>query len=441
MRAALALDQHGPLALEAFRLHGPEGFALVKLYGPVLDALGDTLPLEQALILLRVNTDTVTDLLRTQSAETVAGHLRHAAAAGLVEQIGGSPHGLRMLGDFTGRGAERALAQAGADGADVVYEDYNDPTLRAQAVAALAEHGPMALALLSKYATDPDFREILRRFGPQIIPPIAQTDAGPETLAFLRSKPKKTFGESLAQGLLYLSGDNGQATIRMIKNDGLDRVTALGSPDVEFAQFLPLYDLLHLGHVVTHRQTPTTGEMSWALVDGCFVVADVLSLLALQPEGTVASELAHSEVKAATREALGPIGRPRPDGRRHARRESKSALRRGAEDASARLARWWSVRAAGGTYRVLGRLPEALPRMSLGTISEVAGPFCRKAGLKLTTWGSVRVFKNGLQRVVQIPPEKGIKYVGAQVAQATVGVAALQKMEEHLESRRPARAD
>ena len=236
--------------------------------------------------------------------------------------------------------------------------------------------------------------------------------------------------------MLYISGDNGQATIRMIKNDGLERVSSLGSSDVQFVQFLPLYDLLHLGQVVTRRQTPTTGEMSWALVDGCFVVADVLSLLALQPEGTVAAELAHSEVKAATREAAKSAGRELVEDATEA--ASKSLLRRGSEDASARLARWWTVRAAGGTYRVLGRLPEAVPRMSLGALSEIAGPFCRKAGLKLTTWEPVRVFKNGLRKIVQIPPEKGIKYVGAQVAQATVGVVAFQKMEEHLESRRPA---
>jgi hypothetical protein len=437
LRAALrTLDQHGPTALEAFRLQGPEGFALVKLYGPVLDALGDALPLEQSLILLRVNTDTVSDLLRTQAPETVAGHLRHAAASGLVEAVGGSPFALRLLVEFSGRGGERALAQAGADAADIVYEDYTDPTLRSQAVSALAEFGPMALALLSKYATDPDFRDILRQYGPPIIPPIAQTDAGPETLAYLRSKPKKSFTESLAQGMLYISGDNGQATIRMIKNDGLDRVSSLASSDVEFVQFLPLYDLLHLGRVVTRRQTPTTGEMSWALVDGCFVVVDVLSLLALQPEGTVAAELAHSEVKAATREAAKSAGRELVEDATQA--ASKSLLRRSTEDAGAHLARWWTVRAAGGTYRVLGRVPEALPRMSLGALSEVAGPFCRKAGLKLTTWGPVRVFKNGLRKVVEIPPQKGIKYVGAQVAQATVGVVAFQKMEEHLESRRPA---
>src|SRR6185312_6048502 len=51
LRSALRTFEHfGPLALEAFRLQGLEGFALVSLYGPVFEALGDALPLDQALI-------------------------------------------------------------------------------------------------------------------------------------------------------------------------------------------------------------------------------------------------------------------------------------------------------------------------------------------------------------------------------------------------------
>src|SRR5208282_5770007 len=48
--------------------------------------------------------------------------------------------------------------------------------------------GPVALFILDKYATDPDFREILRSLGGAIIPPIAQADTGPEALAVLQSK-------------------------------------------------------------------------------------------------------------------------------------------------------------------------------------------------------------------------------------------------------------
>src|SRR5262249_14611103 len=105
LRAALrVLDAHGPTALAAFRLQGPEGFALVALYGPVLDALGSAMPLDQALILLRVNTGYVDELLQTQSPEAVAGHLKRVAAAGLVEAVGGSPNGLRLAVEYGERG-------------------------------------------------------------------------------------------------------------------------------------------------------------------------------------------------------------------------------------------------------------------------------------------------------------------------------------------------
>src|SRR5262249_54623697 len=113
LRTALrAVDDHGPLALQAFRLQGPDGFALVCLYGPVLDALGPALPTDQALILLRVNSDDVDELLQTHRPETVAGHLRHVAAAGLVDAVGGSPHGLRLVVEH-GAPGEQALRQAG----------------------------------------------------------------------------------------------------------------------------------------------------------------------------------------------------------------------------------------------------------------------------------------------------------------------------------------
>ena len=46
----------------------------------------------------------------------------------------------------------------------------------------------MALVILDKYGTDPEFREILRTVGPAVIPPIAQADTSPEALALLQSK-------------------------------------------------------------------------------------------------------------------------------------------------------------------------------------------------------------------------------------------------------------
>jgi hypothetical protein len=439
LRSALrTLDDHGPLALEAFRIQGLDGFALVGLYGPVLDALGDALPLDQALILLRVNAATVDELLASHQPEAVAGHLRHVAAAGLVDAVGGSPNALRLVVEHGARG-EQALAQGGSDAADVVYDDFTDTVLRNQAVEALAEHGTMALAMLDKYAADADFRDILRTHGAAVIAPVAQADAGPETLAYLQSRENPSFRESLAKSVLLLARENGQATIRLIKDEGLERVAALNSTELKYYQFLPLYDVLHLGNVLTRGYTPTAGELTWALVDGCFVVADVLSLAAIQPEGAVAAEAARSEVKAATREALKEIGREvAEEGTESASRSlSRAGAARGVETTAERLARWWSVRRAGGTYQVLRRFPEALPRLGVDELAELARPLCARAGIHLTTWRPLRFLKNGQEIILRIPPERGLKYLAAQGAQAGVGVAAMHKMEEHLASRRP----
>ena len=169
-------------------------------------------------------------------------------------------------------------------------------------------HGSMALAMLDKYATDPDFRAILRAHGAAIIPPIAQADAGPDTLAYLGAKSRRSFTESLALAALFASGDNGQATIRTIKNEGLERLAQLNQSEIQFYQFLPLYDVIHLGNVVRQGYSPTSSEMTWVLVDGCFVVADALSLAAVAPQGAVAAESIRSEVKAAVRQVTRSAG-------------------------------------------------------------------------------------------------------------------------------------
>ena len=441
LRTALrTLDEHGTMALDAFRSSGLDGFALVKLYGPVLSLVGRSLPLDQALILLRVNADYVDELLASHTPEIVAEHLRHVAAAGLVDRVGGSPEALRLVVEFGARG-ERALTQAGPDAADVVFADFADATLRNQAVEALAEHGSMALAMLDKYAADADFRAILARDGAAIIPSIARADTGPEALALLKSKPRWTWSERLAHSVLNLSGDNGQATIRLIKKDGLGRVAELDSSEVGFAQFLPLYDLLHLANVARRGQSPTSGEMAWALIDGCFVVADVLSLATVQPEGVAASEATRAEVRTAVRHATATVGRDAVEDATAdvARLATRRGVAEGVESAaegSARLARWWAVRAAGGTYSLLRRLPEALPKLTVGEVADLGRGLCVRAGVHLSTWGPLRLFKDGREILLRIPPGRGLKYLGVQAAQASVGVVGFRKMEEHLASRR-----
>ena len=133
LRSALrTFDHYGPIALEAYRLRGLEGFALVSLYGPVFESVGNAMPLEQTLILARVNADYLDELLLTHQPETVARHLRHVASAGLVEAVGGSPQALRLVVE-QGESGERALRQAGPDAAEVVFNDFGEATLRRQA--------------------------------------------------------------------------------------------------------------------------------------------------------------------------------------------------------------------------------------------------------------------------------------------------------------------
>ncbi len=444
-RALQTLELNGPLALEAFRKQGPEGFALVTLYGPILEALGDAIPLDQALIVVRVNASYVDELQQSHRPETVAGHIRHAAAAGLTELAAGSADALRLIVEF-GQTGERALKKAGPDAADVVFGDYKDPALRRQAVIALAEHGTMALAMLDKYSADPDFQDILRAHGPAVIPPVARTDSGPNTINALQRKNKRSLTESLALAAIFASGDNGQATIRTIKRDGLERVAQLDQTSVQYYQFLPLYDVLHLGNVLRKGYAPTSGEAAWALVDGCFVITDVLSLVALQPEGAIASEAVRSEVKAAVREGTKTLGRDLISSgsdaaakalvRKEAGAGLAGAASGGSSAVSKRLARWWSVRSAGGLYQVLKRWPEALPRLSLAQLTEMAGPLASKAGLRLSSWRAVRLLKDGAEVVLRIPPQRGLKYVAAQAVQAGVGVVGMHKMEEFLKSRR-----
>jgi hypothetical protein len=435
LRGAIrALDSQGPLALQAFRVQGLDGFALVSMYGPILQELGSALPLEKSLILLRVNSEYVDDLMRTHQPKMVADHLRHIAAARLVEGVGGSPNGLRLVVEG-GQVGERALHAAGPDAADVVYEDYADSALRIQATAALAEHGKMALVMLDKYSADNDFREILLKHGAAIIPPIASVDASPETLALLRSKDKLSWREWMAKGVLSMSGDNGQATIALIKKDGLERVTELNSTQTEFYQFLPLYDLAHLGTVVSRGQSPTSGEMAWALIDGCFVVADVLSLAALQPEGAAAAEAARSEVKSVAKQAAKAVGSELVEDATAV--ASRNLTKRGAEAASLNLSKWWAVRSVGGTYKVLSQVPQALTRLSSAELASLGRALCTKAGYRLSTFAPVRFFRGGVEVIRAIPPTKGLKYLGVQGLQATVGLVGIQKMEEHLKSRRP----
>ena len=77
--------------------------------------------------------------------------------------------------------------------------------------------------------------------------------------------------------------------------------------------------------------------------------------------------------------------------------------------------------------------------MSLEQVVSLARPLAAKAGLRLSSWKPIRLLREGATFALQIPPERGLKYVAVQMVQASVGVVGFRKMEEHMASRRPRR--
>ncbi len=427
------LERHPKWALEALRRRGPEGLMLISMFGDVIESLANDAILDEALIALHVSCDDTQVYLRDHTPQSLASHLRHLSAAGLLNEVANHPNALRLTLEYGNRG-EAAVRAAGADAAEIVYQVYSDSVLRRQAVESLADHGGQAALVLEKYAPDAQFREILRRDGAAVIPPIARSDMNPELVARLRSKNERSVAESLALGVMSLSGDSGQAAIRMIYEDGLPRASQVYDSELSAVEFLPLYDLTHLANVLAHGYSPTSGEWSWAMFDGAFVIADVLGLAALQPEAVAASEMTRGQIKnlakAGTREAAESLAN------RSVRAAAVETGQQGASQAARRAGTWYSVRKAGGLSRLLGELPRAMDRMSLEGIESFARPLARKAGLTLSRFEPLRFMKDGREFLMSIPRERGMKYLAVESTQAGVGLAAYWKMEEHLASRR-----
>ena len=130
----------------------------------------------------------------------------------------------------------------------------------------------------------------------------------------------------------------------------------------------------------------------------------------------VAAEAARAEVRSAVKRAAGAAGREAVEaatadaGRALARR----GVAEGAEAAtgSVRLARWWAVRAAGGTYQVLRRLPEALPRLTVPEIADLGRGLCAKAGLGPHHLGAAPVPQGGRGDRPPDPPLAGPEVPG-----------------------------
>jgi len=426
------LERHPKWSLEALRRRGPEGLMLVTLFGDVLESLSRETILDDTLVALHVACEDMQVYLRDHSPESLAAHLRHLAAKGLLTRVADHPNALRLTLEYGDRG-ETAVRVAGADAAEVVFQVYSDSVLRRQSVEALAEHGASAAVILEKYAPDNTFRDILRRDGAAVIPPIVKSDMSPELVARLRDKNERSMVESLALGVMSLSGESGQATIRMIHDDGLPRASQVYDSELSGVEFLPLYDLTHLANVLAHGYSPTTGEWTWAMFDGAFVVADVLGLIALRPEAVVASEMTRGQIRnvarAGVREAAETIGT----------RSVRAAVETGQQGGVAvarRVGTWYSVRSAGGLAHVLRQLPRAMEKLSLENLQSLAMPMARKAGIRLSRFEPLRFMKDGREILMRIPPDRGLKYLAVEGAQAGVGLAAFWKMEEHLASRR-----
>lgn len=426
------LERHPKWALEALRLRGPEGLLLISMFGDVIESLANDAILNDALIALHVSCEDTQVYLRDHSPQSLAAHLRHLSAVGLLNEVADHPNALRLTLEYGDRG-ESAVRSAGADAAEIVYQVYSDSVLRRQAVESLADHGAQAALVLEKYALDSQFREILRREGAAVIPPIARSDMSPELVARLRSKNERTVVDSLALGVMSLSGDSGQATIRMIYEDGLQRASQVYDSELSAVEFLPLYDLTHLANVLAHGYAPTSGEWSWAMFDGAFVVADVLGLVALRPEAVAASEMTRGQVKnlakAGAREAAESLGT-------RSVRVAVETGQQGASQAARRAGTWYSVRTAGGLSHVLRQLPRAMDKMGLEGLESFTRPLARKAGMTLSRFEPLRFMKHGREVVMSIPRERGMKYLAFESGQAGVGLAAFWKMEEHLASRR-----
>lgn len=421
-------ESHPRWAIEAFRRRGPEGLLIVTLFGDVIENLNNSELLDDVLIALHVSNEDSLEYIQRHSPESLANQLRHLSAVALLDDVANHPHALKLTLEY-GAVGENAIRLAGSDAAEVIYSDYTDRTLRSQAVRALADHGIQAAVVLEKYATDPTFRDILRNYGSAIIPPIAQTDLSPQLLSELRQKSDRSNLETLALTLMNLSGDSGQATIQMIHEDGLDRVSQVYQSELSAVELLPLYDLTHLANVLRKGYQPTSGEWTWAVVDGAFVVADVLSLTALQPEGVAVTEMTRSQVKNLGRSAV------REGAENISQAIAKTGVQSG-EQGLRRASRWWAVRTAGGLHHLYRDLPLAMQRMSLSQIDEMLRPLARRAGVSLSRFEPLRFLKNGQEVLMRIPPEKGLKYLAVESAQAGLGLAAFWKMEEHLSSRR-----
>ena len=215
--------------------------------GPLLLAIGDAIPLDQALIVAQGQRGVPVEA----TPVAVAGGPGPGGPArrGGRPDPGGRRQPLRAPADRRARrdGRSRALRRSGPDAATIAFESY-EPPLRERAVEAIAEYGPAALAMLAKYAEDPGFREILGRYGPAVIPPIARADAVARIAGRAQGEAGPIDpGERRLRDGLDVEGERpaGHRPDPRRRDRAGPRRSA--TSETAYYEFLPLYDVLHLG--------------------------------------------------------------------------------------------------------------------------------------------------------------------------------------------------
>ncbi len=422
------LDQSGDLALEAFQRQGMLGLAAVGLYGEILREVmaGSTPSLDDTLIMILANLDDVDDLLQTRRPETLAADLRHIEAVGLTEIVGDGPGTLRLAITYGSLG-EAALRTSGPDAALVVFDQFVDPTRKTQAVRALAEHGPEALVILTKYGADEQFLDLLDRDGPAIIPPIARADAAGLVQLEIQQRPTRAWDDWVALGILYLNQTDGQEVLDAIAEHGLESLAAIDPFGTASGALFPLYDLLHLVQLVGQDHSSTRSALSRSVLDGCLRVLQTIRPSAI-PETNPRTDAASTlEARSTVRNAARALGRDLSDA------ELKATYQESVRDGRD----WLAVRQAGGIYALLVRMPQVLDQLDLRDLNAIAQPLCRKAGIQLSPWSPTRYWADGREEVDAVPTQRGLGYLALGEDQLALGCAAFHKMGEHLASRRP----
>jgi hypothetical protein len=422
LRSAIGvLDRYDNLAIEATQALGPAGFLLVERYGSVLEEVHAELGLKHALAVVAASMDDLDILLQSYRPRSIADAMRHLNNSGLLEVAAGTPNALRLVVEF-GNDGESVLKVCGPRVAELIYSVYPEGRIRNAVVQAIVQGGLTAAVAAEKHGSAPQFQRIIERDGALAILAVASACSAEEARQFLADKPERSWTESLALTALRLAGDSGTKTIHMIDRDGLERAETVANSNLNFYQFLPLYDLSHLGGIVVKGYLPTRGEFVWAGVDAALIAVDVVSLLTFQPEGVVASEAARTGIKASARTTV-----------KKGTRTVVSQATSSATSHAALVASRQVMREAGESVMEQAATLGARTAETAG--AELAETLARRSTIRITQTQAASGGRHLMAYGHGTTSRRLVKYVAANGAQAAVGLVAVRKMEEYLEGR------